>query len=199
MNAIGIFGGTFDPVHNGHMAIGKAAVETYGLDALYVMPTYTPPHKGICIPHHHRFAMVTLATQDERKMVPYANPSYSFAVDEVRSFQRKHPGATIYYVMGMDAYLDLEKWHEPQELVKLCEFVVSHRPGYDKTNIPTNAFYSSIAPTTRFITQIHMPISASDIRRGLSKGDPISTYLINPRVMNYINKTGLYDANNGHY
>lgn len=193
---LGIFGGTFDPIHNGHLAIAKAAMQEVQLDKLYVFPTANPPHKGRpCSSLAERYAMVTLALQGERNMIPYMIPDSKYAVDEIKHFMDTFGVTQVFYIMGMDSYLDIPNWYRPDELCQLCHFVVSYRPGFSElSKVPETPLFNQAMNETTFFKQIQLPIAARDVRAAIHTGDISANYLLPTPVMHYIEKTGLYDG-----
>jgi nicotinate-nucleotide adenylyltransferase len=134
---IALFGGTFDPVHRGHLAVAQAAARKFKLDLIYFAPADIPPHKQKhqLTDFRHRFAMLALATAGEKKFVPSlidaptGQPNYS--VDTVRRLKSGLTRSTkVYFLIGMDAFRDIATWRDPVELLAECEFIVAARPGY---------------------------------------------------------------------
>src|SRR6201993_3140212 len=142
---IGLFGGTFDPVHLGHLALAKTALQQYKLNRIYFVPANIPPHKQRqpLTPFVHRFAMLALATEEERGFVPslleaaegeaskkerQQKPNYT--IDTIRRLKRGFKASDkLFLLIGMDAFADIANWHESQALFRECEFVVGNRPG----------------------------------------------------------------------
>lgn len=147
---IGIFGGTFDPIHRGHMALAQAAADSYSLGQILFVPANIPPHKqkhpltGFI----HRYAMVALATQDEKRFKPslLEAPEFdaprggkadrnlaaaNYSIDTVRRLKQTMKKADrLFFLIGIDAFRDIAKWREARALLGECEFVVASRPGY---------------------------------------------------------------------
>ena len=134
MAKIGIFGGTFDPVHRGHLAVARAALRRLKLDKLYFVPVGVPPHKQRR-PHaafRHRFAMLKLATAREPRFAVSRREAEGvhYSIDTVRRVKRAlKAGDRLFFLIGMDAFRDIATWREAEALVRECEFVVSPRPG----------------------------------------------------------------------
>ncbi len=141
MGAIGIFGGSFDPVHNGHVAIAKAAVEELSLEKLYVIPAAVSPFKTDRAPQggydralllRAAFNTCAEAFVDEREL---ARGGVSYAVDTVREIAAENPGAKIYFIIGEDSVEGLPRWKDYAELEKLCEFKAYPRTGESSSEI----------------------------------------------------------------
>ena len=135
---IGLFGGTFDPVHRGHLAVARAAAERFALKQVHFVPASKPPHKSVArTPFLHRFAMLALALQDHKDFIPSLleapdgtdRPSYT--LDTVhRAQQELGRAAKLYLIIGIDAFAEIAIWHKAVELLRTVEFIVVSRPGY---------------------------------------------------------------------
>lgn len=138
---IALFGGSFDPVHNGHLAIARAADRRFNFDELHFVPASRPPHKlkQLLAPFPHRFAMVALASTDHPHFIPslaeagddFSGAQLHYSVDTVRYFRHLYHGHgdRIYFIIGADAFLDIPAWKEYAALLSLCDFIVANRPG----------------------------------------------------------------------
>jgi len=200
MKRIGIMGGTFNPVHKGHLALSKAAAEEFALDEVVFIPSGNPPHKpkGEVIDKEYRFKMVKLAIQGQKNYkasrLELDRPGYSYAVDTFNALKEKYGGsAKLFYIMGLDSINEILEWKKPLELFKLCEFIVGTRPG---TRLRTFRRLLKFPPLEREVDKIHLmelkeDISASDIRDRLKTGKPVG-HLIPKVVENYIKRKGLY-------
>jgi nicotinate-nucleotide adenylyltransferase len=152
---IGLFGGTFDPVHRGHLALARAALEQYKLHRVHFVPAGIPPHKQRqpLSPFLHRFAMLVLATAEEKAFVPSLleappedgsggksrpeKPNYT--IDTVRRLKRDFKASDkLFLLIGMDAFADIAKWHQAEALFRECEFVVASRPGYSLADVASS-------------------------------------------------------------
>ena len=160
---IGLFGGTFDPIHRGHIALARAALERYKLHRICFVPANIPPHKQRqpLSPFVHRFAMLALATAEEKAFVPSlleapeeseagtrkdraAKPNYT--IDTVRRMKQSFKNADkLFLLIGMDAFADIGKWHQSEALCRECEFIVANRPGYSLADV-ANALPESLRP-----------------------------------------------------
>jgi len=134
-----LFGGTFDPIHCGHIAVSQAAQRRFHLDALYFIPTSRPPHKSrqSLAAFPHRYAMVALACADHPAYIPslaeapdLAAPHVFYSIDTVRRFRKEHPDDHIYFILGADQFLEIPTWHNYDQLLDSCDFIIAHRPGF---------------------------------------------------------------------
>jgi nicotinate-nucleotide adenylyltransferase len=139
---IALFGGTFDPIHTGHLAVAQAAVRRFRLDCVYFIPCGQPPHKhrSNLTAFPHRYAMVALACAGEARFEAslaeagkdMTGQEIFYSVDTVRHFRREaaHRGAHIYFLLGADSFLHIREWRTPEKLLTLCDFIVASRPGF---------------------------------------------------------------------
>ncbi|HKW15962.1 MAG TPA: nicotinate-nucleotide adenylyltransferase [Terriglobales bacterium] len=157
---IGLFGGTFDPIHKGHLALAQAARERCELGRVYFVPTNIPPHKTAqpAASYFHRYAMTTLAAQDDKAFVPSlleapgefvlhdkktakgsiaSAPNYS--IDTIRKTKAVLKKADrLFFLIGIDAFKDIAKWREAEALFAECEFIVASRPGFSLADIASS-------------------------------------------------------------
>jgi len=138
---IAIFGGSFDPIHAGHLAVARAADRRFNFDEMHFIPASRPPHKlkQHLAPFPHRFAMVALACADHPHFVPslaeagedFSGTQLHYSVDTVRYFRHAYngPGDRVFFIVGADAFLDIPMWKEYETLLGLCDFVIANRPG----------------------------------------------------------------------
>jgi len=227
---IGLFGGTFDPIHNGHVALARAAQEACDLGRIYFVPANVPPHKqGQAIASFaERYAMVVLATMGEKTFCPSlleapdqpaeakkgkAAPAPSYSIDTVRRLKSTLKKADrLFFLIGIDAFNDIAKWHEAEALFRECEFIVASRPGYSLADV-AQALPERLRPraaaTKPFAKQpaqgdlvlpgvhvhllpnVHQNISATAIRDAVSGKKSLNRF-VDPLVAEYIKKIGLY-------
>ncbi len=192
---IGIMGGTFDPIHFGHLVTAEAARCRFALNEVIFVPSGHPPHKQnrAVTSADDRLMMTLLAT--------VANPNFivsdweakreqiSYTYDTVQAFhERYRDEAELFFITGADAVLEIMQWRKIDELAKLCSFIAATRPGYRLDNFePPQA----LADRLFFMEVPALAISSSDIRRRVQGGEPIK-YLLPETVEMYIIKHGLY-------
>jgi len=139
---IALFGGTFDPIHSGHLDVASAAQRRFHLDQVFFIPVSHPPHKRASemLPFAHRFALVALACAGYPRFVPsLAEAAFNvrrgqvfYSVDTVRKFQKQFSGPDdrLYFLLGADAFLQIATWKKYKTLLGLCDFVIANRPGF---------------------------------------------------------------------
>lgn len=142
---IGIFGGTFDPPHTGHLMLGEEIREEFCLDEVHFMPSNQPPHKDRpdLSPAKDRFAMVVAATLQNPAFVASPievnRPGKSFSIDTVRGLLEEYGEDTeLLFVVGLDSFLDIETWEGYDDLLNMCHFIVVSRPGHGFDDIPAH-------------------------------------------------------------
>jgi nicotinate-nucleotide adenylyltransferase len=208
---IGIFGGSFNPVHFGHLRAAEEGREALALDLVYFVPAASPPHKaeGGLAPAEHRLQMVRLATKGNRYfMVSDAEIrriGRSYTADTARFFLStlRQPGSLV-LLMGADLFVELETWKESGELVRLCELAVHTRLGERETGqsavaVLTRLGYTksddhyvhSSGQTLSFVKTTIFPVSATMIREKIRRGESIR-YLLPNDVADYIDRHSLY-------
>jgi nicotinate-nucleotide adenylyltransferase len=191
MKRIGIMGGTFNPIHNGHLALAKAAQKQFALDEVLFIPAGNPPHKAASavIDKKDRLAMVKLAIKEKKKWsvsrLEVDRPGLSYAVDTFRALRRKYgERVQLFYIMGHDSLNDIRGWKKPLALFRLCELIVATRPGIKGRTIP------AAADRIHWL-KLRADISASEIRERLKAGQPVGR-LVPKVIAAYIKAKGLY-------
>jgi nicotinate-nucleotide adenylyltransferase len=187
---LAIFGGTFDPIHDGHLALAREAAARYGLDRVLFVPAAHPPHKaGVThAPYADRVRMAELACQgDPRFEVSRIeeDTARSYSIDTIEKLRaRLAPGDQLYFLIGADAFAEIRTWHRWRDVVRGVRFLVVSRPGHVYQSPPGVEFDR--------IDDIEVPISSSEIRRALeSRQTPAGLPLA---VLNYAVSHGLYGA-----
>ena len=219
---VGLLGGTFDPIHRGHLAVARAAQQRFQLGRILFIPAGAPPHKmkQPLTPFAHRYAMVALATSGEKIFVPSDIESYgqldgkpSYSIDTVRRV-KKHlrKSDRLFFIIGIDAFKDIASWRTPEDLLKETEFIVVSRPGYSLADVGT-FLPQSLRPAPKVTKAFkHQPALGDivlpgatlhllpDVRERISATQIRSAArsgrkldsLVGPQVAEYIRKTGLY-------
>jgi nicotinate-nucleotide adenylyltransferase len=183
-----LFGGTFDPIHEAHLRIAEEALTTFSLDTVLFIPAAHPPHKdpAAVTPYEDRFRMVEIAcapyTQFQASRLE-EGAQRSYTVETLRRFKAQlSPAGNLFFLIGSDAFEDLESWKDWRAVVAMTEFIVVSRPGADY-RIPENA-------RVRRLTGLALPVSSSTIRARLAAGQP--TPELPPPVRQFIEEHGLY-------
>jgi nicotinate-nucleotide adenylyltransferase len=200
---IALFGGTFDPIHRGHLALASAAADAFALDRVLFAPVGRQPLKpeATTAAFADRLAMVTLAitaSEDPRFAVstldaPHPDSSPNYTVDLLKTLHQQEPAATVFVLSGADSFLDLRRWHASDELLALAEWIVVSRPGSALTESELAPI--ALTPIQRarvhLLTTLHEDVSATELRHRLKAGDPCSG-LLPPAVGAYIQSHHLY-------
>ena len=175
---IGLFGGTFDPVHKGHIALARAAIERCKLHYVLFVPAHIPPHKQQrpLAPYAHRFAMLALATTVDKCFVPSLleapedgaagrrdkeKPNYT--IETVRRLKQSLKASDrLFLLIGMDAFADITKWHQTEALFKECAFIVAGRPGYSLADV-ANALPEKLRPRAEVTRPFQKQAACGDL------------------------------------
>lgn len=198
-NRIGILGGTFDPVHVGHVALGRAALMEAGLARLLVMPAYIQPFKqGKRVTEdEHRLAMARLAFEDvprtEISTFEVDRMRVSYTYDTLTAMQKEYPGKELFFITGTDAFLEMDTWYKGTDLLRNFSFLVSVRPGYREEELNRRiADYQTDYGAHIIKLASSMPdISATEIREKYRAGESVRG-LVPEKVERYIKEHGLY-------
>lgn len=193
---LGLFGGSFDPVHNAHLELARTAVAALQLDQVRWVPAGHPWQKTRQVSDAaHRAAMVDLAIAGDPHFVldrielAISGPSYT--LDTVRALQAAHPGASWFLLIGQDQYAGLHTWHGWEELLDRVVLAVAQRPG---GQLPINS--DVLRHAQRSVPLPMLDISSTDIRSRVAVGQPID-HLVPPTVARYIDQHALYRAASG--
>ena len=196
---LGIFGGTFNPPHIGHMILAETAADALGLDRIFFVPAADPPHK-IGQPRasvEHRVEMVTRATAGnprfELSRVDIDRPGPHYTVDMVAIFARENPGAEIFFLMGSDSLRDLLTWHRPAELVAACNIVVMSRPVTPPDMDTLTAEIPLLKERLISIGSPEIEISSTNIIARIQNGQSVR-YRLQENIREYILEHGLYQS-----
>jgi nicotinate-nucleotide adenylyltransferase len=192
---IGLFGGSFNPPHLGHLVVASDICAQLGLARVVFMPAAMPPHKVIedDVPATTRLAMTKLAIAGDQRFTASAlevDEGFRYTVETVTEFHARNADAEIFFIVGSDSLLQFEHWHQPEAILAICRLAVAPRPGDEAQAIKAAAEQwgrgaVSVLPTTA------VDISSSEIRGRLRLGMPI-TYLVPATVEAFIDEHGLY-------
>lgn len=188
---IGVFGGTFDPPHLGHLIVAQDAWLALGLERVVFVPAASPPHKAhrVITPAALRLELLRAAVAGDPRFevsdleLRRAGPSYT--VDTLRELRGAYPGASLYFLMGVDQFRELHTWREPEEVARLARLVVIGRGGESGGLPATGDFPHLLLEATR------IDLSATEIRARVAAGEPIR-YLVPAAVEALIEREGLY-------
>ncbi len=221
---IALFGGTFDPIHRGHIVVARAAAAKFNLKQVWFITADIPPHKQKTpiTSFFHRYAMVSLAVAGEKEFLPslleapnleapQRTPSYS--IDTVRRVKKSLGKSDhLYFLIGMDAFKDIAKWHKAEELLAECDFIVAARPGFSLADVASSLPEKLRPPATvtklfrkekmtgplvlpgatlHMIPETHENVSATQIRAAVGRGGALKRLVSEP-VAEYIVKERLY-------
>lgn len=176
---IGLFGGSFDPIHNGHVKAARRALEAGGLDAVWFMPTAASPFKSgrAFASARDRIEMVKRAVEGEPRFsvcdAETARGGISYTVDTVRLLRRRHPDVDFFFIIGADSLANLHQWHEAEALVGLCDFITLARPGWEADRVPGFDVETETRLRRGIIKDFAVEVSSSEIRRRVSNGESI--------------------------
>jgi nicotinate-nucleotide adenylyltransferase len=196
---LGILGGTFDPIHLGHLLMAEAARETLSLSRVLMVPAGDPPHKQTHYhsPAYHRRAMVEVAIADNPNLdlcvIDLERPGPHYSVDTVRLIQARYglSAEQCYFIIGGDSLTDLPDWHNPAGLIELCRLAVIRRPGHE---LDLELLDWQISGLTDRLDWVDMPligIAGTGIRARVAGGQSIRYQVLEP-VRDYIEQNGLY-------
>jgi nicotinate-nucleotide adenylyltransferase len=211
---IGVMGGSFDPVHMGHLRVAEEAVEYLGLDQILFVPAAVPPHKPDkqVLPMEHRWEMLKMAIRGNPRFslsdVEMDMPGKSYTVKTLgKLHEAGSPGLELYFLVGLDAFLELDTWWHYEELFGLAHMVALHRPGYAEAEVAdfladkvsplyrkdeqVNLYRHPSLLSVHYLKNTRLEISSTFIRQLVARGRSIR-YLVPDEVMRYIEREILY-------
>jgi len=195
-------GGTFNPIHYGHLVTAEEAYHQFELNEVIFIPSGRPPHKEPreALPEEDRYLMTVIATASNPHFsvsrLEIDRPGPSYAIDTVRALKNLYPDSEIFFITGADAILEILTWKEPEKLAQYCSFIAATRPGYpldkfrEALHLEKNEL-NKFRPKIYFMEIPALAISSTDIRRRVKEGRPIR-YLVPDGVASYIYKQGFY-------
>ena len=202
---IAILGGTFDPIHNGHLRVAQTVADTFGIDEVHFVPAFTPPHKarGEITSAFHRFAMValTIASDDRFRLstMEVDRLESRYTVDTLELMRDRYPDAALLFITGTDLFTEIEEWNESDLLFDLASFAVVNRPGcpmrHDLRSVQIVGVQAetslSITPRVYYLPNLNEDISSTELREQLHAGGDVDKW-IPPAVLAYIHTHKLY-------
>lgn len=207
---IGLYGGTFNPIHFGHLRTAEELYENFKLQQVVFIPAAIPPHKDADILDPiHRLKMVNLATTGNPRFgqseVEIHRSGKSYSIDTVKQLKEEFPDSDLAFIMGMDAFVEIDTWHKYKELFTVCDFIVTNRPGEkargtmkafpegirDQFKRKKGVFVHESGRVVHFAEVTGLDISATRIRGLVRKGRSVR-YLLPRRVIEYIQENELY-------
>lgn len=211
---LGLLGGTFNPIHLGHLRGVEDAREAFNLEKIYFIPAAVPPHKNerIEVSPAHRVEMVRLAIENNPAFsvsdIELSREGKSYSIETILYFRNHYPEEELFFIVGMDSFLEVTTWKRYQDLFSLCHFVVLDRPGSKRcklTDLTPHEFWATFrlgkdpsqwihgpsGLSTHFLDKPLMDISSSEIRERIQTGRSVR-YMMQEKVEAYIFKNGLY-------
>ena len=202
---IAILGGTFDPIHNGHLAAAQSVAATFQVDEVHFVPVFSPPHKSIreMTSPFHRFAMVALATgpvdRFRTSTIEVDALEKRYTVQTLEAMKQTYPGAQLLFIIGTDMYQEFETWKEFRRIFELAHLVIVNRPGFpfreDLAPFQVLKEKQTVSLPSKaqvfYLPFVEQPISSTEIRDDRRRGVQVSQWLP-PMVWNYIEKNKLY-------
>ncbi len=195
---IGLMGGTFDPIHNGHLVLAEQVRTRFELDKIVFIPSGNPPHKKAISAKEDRYEMTVLAINDnehfEISTIELECEDYTYTIDTVKKLKEENKDAEFYFITGADAVIDLPKWKDFKELIRICKFIGSTRPGfeYDALKDSIDMLVKDYGADITITEVPALSISSTDIRRRVKYGMSIR-YLLPRSAELYIYKKSLYE------
>jgi nicotinate-nucleotide adenylyltransferase len=195
----GILGGTFDPIHLGHIELARQVKTQIKLDKIILVPNSTPPHRGSpSADSVTRLQMCQLATEDldfiEVSDTEIMRPNKSYAIDTILELKKEYPNIHFFYIIGVDAALEILTWNSPQKILQECDLVISTRPEYSMTkfkDLIKNSFLKNFSTKISILELLTPKISATKIRENIINNIDIFSEL-NSSVHKYIKDKGIY-------
>jgi len=178
-----IFGGTFDPIHRAHLVVAREAADAFALDQVLFIPAANPPHKEAGTPYEHRYKMVELACKDDPRFSPSRMEEDAVKSYSIYTIERvKAENGDVFFVIGADAFAEIQTWFRWQDVVREVEFIVVTRPGHEYSSPPGARVHR--------LDTVALPVSSSEIRAALARGETPAE--LPPAVLDYVRAHGLY-------
>lgn len=212
---IGIFGGTLNPIHFGHLRSAEEVREAFSLDKVLFVPSAFPPHKrkeDVELPQH-RIEMTRIAIEGNRYFdvsdMEAKRGGFSYSVDTVEQIKKERPDAEIHFILGVDAFFEIESWKDYRRFLSLCNFIIVTRPGYERKSLAESlplevrdefcydsakgCYGHALGHCLNFLEVTLLDISSTEIRKRLKTGKSIK-YLVPQKVEEYLKENKLYTA-----
>ncbi len=194
---LGIMGGTFDPVHRGHLAIARAAMREAGLNEVRFLPDGDPPHKSPGAPGQDRLAMVRLAVRGKPGLtvsdMELRREGRTYTVDTLLQLKREEPGRELFYIIGSDTLFLFPTWRTAERVAGLCRMLVALRPGDGRAEVESQqqAMRERYGLHSELLAETGPDISSSQVREAARRGENLRA-LVPAAVARYIRRRGLY-------
>lgn len=194
VSGLGVLGGTFDPIHVGHVAMARQAAREFSLESVIVLPASDPPHKSAHASVQHRLAMAALALENEPGLMLSTleadRPGKTFTVESLKRLREMYSGKRLYYIIGSDTLLELPSWRSAGEVTRLCDFIVFYRHGAELSR--ARGVQAELPGLSFHFAKLDVPnVSSTEIRARARSGAPLRS-LVCPAVEVYITQNGLY-------
>ncbi|MFI2857386.1 nicotinate-nucleotide adenylyltransferase [Paenibacillus sp. JSM ZJ436] len=189
----GIMGGTFDPIHMGHLMAAESAREAYGLDEVWFMPSHTPPHKvlaGVTAEMRYEMTCLAISSHPDFKALDLEirREGVSYTIDTISALKQQQPDSELYFIIGADMVNYLPKWHRIEELSGLLSFIGVNRPG---SRLELDLLPEFLSQRVHLCDMPMMDISSTVIRERMAAGKSIR-YMVPEPVYDYITRSGIY-------
>jgi nicotinate-nucleotide adenylyltransferase len=198
LEKIGIFGGTFDPVHKGHLELSKTAINSLKLDKLYIIPNGTPPHKPSYLNKEHRFKMLEDVFSHQAKTIvsdfEINKEAYSYSYQTIQHFKEIHPNSKLFFIIGMDNLKEISNWKNPEIIFELSTIAIFDRVGFSLDNSLINKLENEYKAKIRLFP-FEYKISSTKVKEKIGSGEYIF-YDLDINTFSYIIKNGLYGNDN---
>lgn len=197
MKKIGIFGGTFDPIHNGHLYIAENARIAFGLSEIVLIPSYKPPHKQDrkISKDTHRYKMCQLAIRDNDYFsvsdIEIKRKDISYTFNTLTMLKEKKPNNNFYFIMGADMFEDFPKWYKAKEIINTFNIIVFPREDFNIFKIIKKDFYQGYLDNINLLDLATVDISGTNIRNQIDRGYS-TKYIVPDKVIEYIDKNKLF-------
>ena len=201
LSKIGIMGGTFNPIHNGHIKLAYTAYNEIGLDKIWFMPSKNPPHKksNDIASDYHRVNMIKLAIKAYKEFeiseIELKREGITYTVDTLVYLKEKYPQDDFYFILGADSLINIEKWYKPEQLFKLTNFIVASRDDVNYKDLSNHCMYLNGKYDNVNIHIINMKkinVSSTELRKNHRDYNNVKHDIVDQNVYNYIIDNNVY-------